>query len=167
MYFSASGTSSTTNGLNDGAAAKCIIAIGNTSNIKQTFTLKVTALADGSVSSGPATKPSGFTGIGTGTDPAVLTDESIIPLDAKMYEFTYPAFPASTIGSQPVSCTGSIVVNDATASPGHLQASGALIVFFESGQMKDAGNPNGITTIFKGIPTFTQMNISINGGVPF
>lgn len=161
IYFTQAGQNATVNGLSSTAQSTCTISIRNSSSVSETFILSVTANASGT-GAGAATNPAGNTTVpystGTVTIASGLT---------QIYTFTYVTFPASTVGSQVLVCSGSITADDSAAgSPGYLVASGKLVTFVESGTISSSGTTAG-SSVLKNFAVYTQLPITINGGRPF
>lgn len=155
VYFSAVGrnTISSTSGLDYTAKGTCTLTITNPSASIQTFTLTSTATPAGS----PTATPNGGASCTGLSCTLAATQSATISWDFGDQQ----AGPTT----QTVSCSGSILGADQTATnPGFLVAGGTLVTFVES-QFKSTYETT--KTSVNRQPIYSQTPISVNSGKPF
>jgi hypothetical protein len=175
VYFNATGTNRTSEGLSENANSTCTIVVTNPSSASQTFTLKTTVQAinefDGShafTTSGISVSQAGCTVTGCASEIALSANGGSVTIT-----FTYKTFPkrpstTQYTHSQTLRCTGSITAKDVSASaPGYVVASGTLNTFIESAKMHTDSATSESTNLFGGVAVWTQIPIAINRGKPF
>lgn len=173
VYFVATGTNRTSQGLGAAATSTCRIIISNPSSYDETFkmTNTVQSLDPGSSSYTTVGTPSVTAG---GSCPNSSSCSGTVTAGSSVtitFSFT-PFLPRSTAGgawvgalSQTLRCSGSILVHD-TTQPGFLIASGQLVTFVESSAMHTDASTGGSKT-FGGIAVYSQVPIVVNRGKPF
>ena len=157
IFFSATGTNRTQDGLAKTTSSTCKITISNPSSVSQNYTLTVDASSK-NIWNSTTTSASGSSPV-TGT----LTASNSIT-----YTWTYTSYPTKATAAnsrQELRCSGNIAVSD-VSTPGFVIASGVLATFVESARMQTDSTTGGTMT-FGGIPVFTQVPVTINGGKTF
>lgn len=155
IYFSAVSKNEAARGLQSAQTSKCVISITNTSLKDQSVVVSFDGSKSiGTVSNGPVTG---------GT--ANVTLAAMAPGSSGTAEYSFASFPAATVGTQTITCAGSIIVtDDIVTAPGFVSASGTLLGFYTvaEGETVAVGGSSYTDTA-----TITRTPISINDGKPF
>lgn len=169
VHFNATGFNEIRRSANVTSQSSCVITIVNRGAASQTYTLAIFGNATGS-GGGPsggwaadATNPASLSGTLTAGS-SVTYRYTYAPFVAAIY----PATPANSIGSQVVTCYGSIQVNSTTPANGDdgtVSASGVLYTFVQTTQ--GFNDTYGVSKWVEGAVTQTQVPIMIGSGTPF
>ena len=137
--------------------AFCQITINNQSGVDQTYTITIdsstAATGTGAGAITQSSNPNGLTLTGT-----PLTYSTTISTDTSHnYTFTYPSFPASTIGTQHVECNGSLSIDDVT-NAGSLGFAGFIRTYNEYRRLTDVEHDQGGNAMPGFVPLGTKQN---------
>jgi len=168
VYFNATGTNRTSDGLSARATSTCKITISNPSNQTEVYTIDATPTSIDEWNGAGAVAAAG-----TGTG-GCLSGCALAPGGSVTITYSYNFFPTRSDTPNGISkrqelrCSGKITVTD-QSQPGFLLASGVLVTFVESARMHTDATTTGTlsTNIFGGIAVYTQIPIPINRSKPF
>lgn len=161
VYFGQIGVNSTSIGVSTAVDnITCIITLTNVSTSVQEYNYDFTVNATGTGAGAPV---GGSSPVNNGSTWTALAAGATLSLT-----FIYPAFPATTVGSQTLQCRGRISVRDQNAAtPGFAIANGTLLTFIEGGSINSTLSMSGGRAVRGAQAIYTQVPISINKGKPF